>query len=75
LSESRSSNAYGIGIMTVIVGMAVAVVFYQGFYLPESLEKPSVNEEYLEPSLGENHISIIPGLPREFLVSIDKWNK
>jgi plastocyanin len=47
--------------MTVIVGMVAGIVFYQGFYLPESLEKPSVNEEYLEPALGENNISIIPG--------------
>jgi len=47
--------------MTLIVAMAVSIGYYQGFYLPESLEKPSVNEEYLEPSLGENHISIISG--------------
>ena len=61
MSESRTSNAYGIGIMTVIVGVAAGVIFYQGFYLPESLEKPSVNEHYLHPELGENHIKIIPG--------------
>jgi len=47
--------------MTIIIGMAVSVVFYQGFYLPESLEKPSVNEAYLSPELGANHIEMIPG--------------
>ena len=47
--------------MTLIVGLVVSVVFYQGFYLPESLEKPSVDEHYLHPELGENVISIIMG--------------
>ena len=56
-----ATNAYGIGIMTVIIGVAISATYYQGFYLPESLEKPSINEEYLEPSLGINEISIIPG--------------
>lgn len=56
-----ASNAYGIGIMTVIIGVTIGAIYYQGFYLPESLEKPSVNEEYLEPSLGINEIKIIQG--------------
>lgn len=61
MSESRTSNAYGIGIMTVIVGVAISVVFYQGFYLPESLEKPSIDEDILNPEFDENIIKIIPG--------------
>lgn len=61
MSESRTSNAYGIGIMTVIVGVAAGIVFYQGFYLPESLEKPSVDEHILHPTQEQNHIKIIPG--------------
>lgn len=60
-SETKSSPAYGIGIMTVIVGVAAGIVFYQGFYLPESLEKPSVDEHILHPSQDENHIGIIVG--------------
>ncbi len=61
MSESKTSNAYGIGIMTVIVGVAAGVVFYQGFYLPESLEKPSVDEHILDPETAENHIVIKSG--------------
>ncbi len=60
MSESRTSNAYGVGIMTVIVGVAASAVFYQGFYLPESLEKPSVDEHVLHPT-SEKQISIIEG--------------
>ena len=47
--------------MTVIIGVAVGIVFYQGFYLPESLAKPSVDEHILHPEFPENHIKIIPG--------------
>ena len=47
--------------MTVVIGLAISIVFYQGFYLPESLEKPSVNEHYLHPEFPENHIKIIVG--------------
>ena len=55
MSESKNSNAYGVGIITVIVGMAVAIIFYQSYYLPESLEKPSVDEHILHPSFPEIH--------------------
>ena len=34
--------------------MAVAIIFYQSYYLPESLEKPSVDEHILHPSFPEN---------------------
>jgi plastocyanin len=44
-----SSHAYGIGVIAVIIGMSVSVVFYTSFYLPESLEKPSVAEHILHP--------------------------
>ena len=57
----KLSHAYGIGIMTVIIGVTAGACFYQGFYLPESLEKPSVDEHYLHPEFPENHIDIIPG--------------
>jgi hypothetical protein len=49
LSTSTTSHAYGIGLITVIVGMSVGLIFYTGFYLPESLAKPSVSEHILEP--------------------------
>ena len=47
--------------MTVIVGVAAGIVFYQGFYLPESLEKPSVDEHILNPTTAANNIKIIIG--------------
>ena len=65
MSESKNSNAYGVGIITVIVGMAVAIIFYQSYYLPESLEKPSVDEHILHPSFPENIIEIILGSANE----------
>jgi plastocyanin len=60
LSTSSSSHAYGIGLITVIVGMSVGIIFYTGFYLPESLAKPSVSEHILEPS-KTFVIEIVPG--------------
>jgi plastocyanin len=50
LSAPTSSHAYGIGLIAVIVGMSVGLIFYTGFYLPESLAKPSVSEHILEPN-------------------------
>ena len=50
MSAPSSSHAYGIGLITVIVGMSVGLIFYTGFYLPESLAKPSVSEHILEPN-------------------------
>jgi len=49
LSTTATSHAYGIGVITVIVGMSVGLIFYTGFYLPESLAKPSVSEHILNP--------------------------
>ncbi len=46
--------------MTMIVGLAVGIAFYQVYYLPESLAKPSVDEHVLHP-VKETIIDIIPG--------------
>ena len=54
-----SSHAYSIGMIVLIIGMSVSVVFYTSFYLPESLAKPSVSEEILEPE-GDFIIEIVP---------------
>ena len=45
-----SSHAYGIGVIALIIGMGASIVFYTSFYLPESLEKPSVSDHILHPS-------------------------
>jgi len=55
-----SSHAYGIGIISVIVAVGAGVVFYQMFYLPESLAKPSVSEHILHP-VDTTEISMVPG--------------
>lgn len=60
MSASSSSHAYGIGLIAVIVGMSVSVIFYTGFYLPESLAKPSVSEHILHPA-ETFVIEIVPG--------------
>jgi plastocyanin len=60
LSSPTSNHAYGIGILTVIVGISVGIVFYQSFYLPESLAKPAVDEHILHP-VKETIIDMIPG--------------
>ena len=60
MSSSTTSHAYGIGVITVIVGLTVGIGFYQMFYLPESLAKPSVDEHILHP-VKETIIDIIPG--------------
>jgi len=40
--------------------MSVALIFYTGFYLPESLARPSVSEHILEPT-ETFEIEIVPG--------------
>jgi len=78
-----SSHAYGIGLIAVIIGMSVSVVFYTSFYLPESLAKPSVSEHILNPE-GEFLIEIVPGavvegnpnyVPNEVTVALEINNK
>jgi plastocyanin len=60
LSTTTTSHAYGVGIITVIVGLAVGLGYYQMFYLPEESAKPSVSEAILEP-VKETIIEMIPG--------------
>lgn len=55
-----SSHAYGIGIIAMIVGVAIGISYYQMYYLPESLAKPKVSHEILEP-VGVTKIDIIMG--------------
>ena len=50
LSQTTTTPAYGIGIMTIMIAVAASLVFYQVFYLPESLLKPSVDDHILHPS-------------------------
>ncbi|MDH5659211.1 MAG: plastocyanin/azurin family copper-binding protein [Nitrosopumilus sp.] len=60
MSAPTSSHAYGIGLIALIVGMSVSVVFYTSFYLPESLAKPSVSEHILYPE-KDFFIDIVEG--------------
>lgn len=60
MSTTTTANAYGVGIMTMIVGLAAVIVFYQSFYLPESLQKPSVDDHILHPTQILN-INIVLG--------------
>jgi plastocyanin len=49
MSSSTTSHAYGIGLIALLVAVGASTVFYTGFYLPESLAKPSVSEHILNP--------------------------
>ena len=60
MSTSTSQHAYGIGVIALIIGMSVSIIFYTSFYLPESLEKPSVSEHILNPE-ADFIIEIVPG--------------
>jgi plastocyanin len=60
LSEVTHSHAYGIGIITVVVGLSIGLGYYQMFYLPELSLKPSVSEEILEP-IKSTEIEMIIG--------------
>ena len=64
LSQSISSHAYGIGIITLVVGLSVSIGYYQMFFLPEQTAKPSVSEHILHP-VEETHIKMIPGSSQE----------
>ena len=60
MSAPTSSHAYGIGLIALIIGMSASIVFYTSFYLPESLAKPSVSKEILNPE-EDFVIKIVPG--------------
>ncbi len=60
MSSPTSSHAYGIGMIALIIGMSVSIIFYTSFYIPESLAKPSVSEHILNPD-GDFIIEIVPG--------------
>ncbi len=78
MSTPTSSHAYGVGVIALIIGMSVSVIFYTSFYLPESLAKPSVSEHILNPEkeliieivLGaviEGNENYVPNSPTVFL--------
>ena len=60
MSVPTSSNAYGIGLIAVIVGAGVGVAYYQMFYIPEFNAKPHVDPKILNPGQTTN-IVMVPG--------------
>ncbi len=58
--SATSSHAYGVGVLAIIIGASVGIVYYTSFYLPESLAKPKVDEEVLHP-IKSTIIEMIPG--------------
>jgi len=61
LSQTTSSSpAYGIAIITLVIGLSVGLGYYQMFYLPEQSAKPEVEEHILHPTFVTD-INIIPG--------------
>lgn len=49
MSSTTTSHAYGVGLIALLVAVGASTIFYTGFYLPESLAKPSVSEHILNP--------------------------
>ena len=49
MSAPATSHAYGVGLIALLVAVGASTIFYTGFYLPESLAKPSVSEHILHP--------------------------
>ncbi len=64
MSQTTSSHAYGIAIITIVIGVSFGIGYYQMFYLPEQSAKPSVSEHILHPT-SETIIKIIPGSASE----------
>ena len=60
MSQTTTSHAYGIGVITLVIGLSVSIGYYQMFYLPEQSAKPAVSEHILEP-ISETIIKMIPG--------------
>ena len=64
LSQTTSSPAYGIAIITLVIGLSVGLGYYQMFYLPEQNAKPEVDEHVLHPTFITD-IKMIPGSSQE----------
>lgn len=60
MSVPSSSHAYGIGLIAVLVGTGVGVVYYQMYFIPEFNAKPHVDEKTLNPGQTTN-IVMVPG--------------
>ena len=59
-TEIKSSHAYGIGILVMIVAMSATITWYTSYWLPEENEKVFVDEHILNPD-GETVVNIIMG--------------
>ena len=60
MSQTTTGHAYGIGVITILVGLSIGIGYYQMFYLPELSAKPSVDPHVLEPDEIIT-IDMIPG--------------
>ena len=64
MSAPTTSHAYGVGLIALLVAAGASTIFYTSFYLPESLAKPSVPENILNPE-GTLEIKIVLGAVTE----------
>ncbi len=49
MTAEQKHSPFGIGLIAFIIGIGVSMGFYQFAYLPETLAKPQVPEEILNP--------------------------
>lgn len=50
MSIPTSSHAYGIVLISVLVGAGSGIIYYQMYYIPEYNAKPHVDAKILNPS-------------------------
>jgi plastocyanin len=60
LSVPTSSHAYGIGLIAVIIGTGVGIVYYQMYFIPEYNAKPHVDPKVADPA-QTTKITIVSG--------------
>lgn len=59
MKAEKSSHAYGIGMIALIIGMTTVIIFYTSFYLPEQMATPTIADELLNVEIF--NIEIVPG--------------
>ncbi len=60
MSITKSSHAYGIVLIAVIVGAGIGIAYYQLYFIPEYKAKPQVDPKVRNPSQTTT-INIVAG--------------
>ena len=55
-TQTKSSHAYGIGILVVIVALGVSITWYTSYWLPEENQNPSTTPD--APEIKANNADL-----------------